>query len=69
MPVDKESLIRHCSRAHDPLLAAIEPLQQLNREDRRGLPAKVPLSNLALKVRKLIAVDDKQDRRLWEIAI
>src|SRR5208282_4571048 len=39
-----------------------------NRDDRRGLPAKVPLGHLTQKVRKLIAADGKRDRRLWEIA-
>jgi TnpA family transposase len=56
------------ARTHDPLLAAIELLRQLNRDDRRGLPAKVPLGHLNQKVRKLIAADGKRDRRLWEIA-
>lgn len=56
------------ARPHDPLLAAIELLRQLNRDDRRGLPDKVPLGHLNQKVRKLIAADGKRDRRLWEIA-
>ena len=56
------------ARSHDPLLAVIELLRQLNRDDRRGLPAKVPLGHLNQKVRKLIAADGKRDRRLWEIA-
>jgi hypothetical protein len=56
------------ARAPDPLLAAIELLRQLNRDDRRGLPAKAPLGHLTQKVRKLIAADGKRDRRLWEIA-
>jgi TnpA family transposase len=54
--------------APDPLLAAIELLRQLNRDDRRGLPAKATLGHLTQKVRKLIAADGKRDRRLWEIA-
>ena len=58
-----------CSaRAQDPLLAAIDLLRQLNRDERRGLPAKVPLGHLIQKVRKLIAANGKRDRRLWEIA-
>ena len=56
------------ARAHDPLLTAIDLLRQLNRDDRRGLPAKVPLGHLKEKVRKLIAANGKRDRRLWEIA-
>jgi TnpA family transposase len=55
-------------RIHDPLLTAIDLLRQLNRDDRRGLPAKVPLGHLKEKVRKLIATNGKRDRRLWEIA-
>ena len=58
-----------CSaRAQDPLLTAIDLLRQLNRDERRGLPAKVPLGHLIQKVRKLIAANGKRDRRLWEIA-
>jgi TnpA family transposase len=56
------------ARAQDPLLMAIDLLRQLNRDDRRGLPAKVPLGHLIRKVRKLIAANGKRDRRLWEIA-
>ena len=56
------------ARAQDPLLTAIDLLRQLNRDDRRGLPAKVPLGHLTQKVRKLIAANGKRDRRLWEIA-
>lgn len=67
-PALLDTFIFRSARAHDPLLAAIELLQQLNRDDRRGLPTKVPISHLAQKVRKLIAADDKRSRRLWEIA-
>jgi TnpA family transposase len=56
------------ARTLDPLLTAIDLLRQLNRDDRRGLPAKVPLGHLIQKVRKLIAANGKRDRRLWEIA-
>ncbi len=56
------------ARTLDPLLTAIDLLRQLNRDDRRGLPAKVPLAHLIQKVRKLIAANGKRDRRLWEIA-
>ena len=56
------------ARAQDSLLTAIDLLRQLNRDDRRGLPAKVPLGHLTQKVRKLIAANGKRDRRLWEIA-
>lgn len=67
-PALLEAFIFRSARAHDPLLAAIELLQQLNRDDRRGLPAKIPIDHLTQKVRKLIAADGKRDRRLWEIA-
>jgi len=63
-----EAFTFRSARRSDPLLAAIELLRQLNRDDRRGLPAKVPLGHLTQKVRKLIAADGKRDRRLWEIA-
>jgi len=63
-----EAFTFRSARAPDPLLTAIEFLRQLNRDDRRGLPAKVPLGHLTQKVRKLIAADGKRDRRLWEIA-
>jgi len=63
-----EAFTFRSARASDPLLAAIELLRQLNRDDRRGLPAGVPLGHLVRKVRKLIAADGKRDRRLWEIA-
>ena len=43
-------------------------MRQLNRDDRRALPAKVPVGHLKEKVRKLIAAGGKRDRRLWEIA-
>jgi len=56
------------ARTLDPLLTAIDLLRQLNRDDRRGLPAKAPLGHLIQKVRKLIAANGKRDRRLWEIA-
>ncbi len=56
------------ARAQDPLLTAIDLLRQLNRDERRGLPAKVPLGHLIQKVRKLIAANGKRDRCLWEIA-
>jgi TnpA family transposase len=56
------------ARAQDTLLTAIDLLRQLNRDERRGLPAKVPLGHLIQKVRKLIAANGKRDRRLWEIA-
>ena len=63
-----EAFTFRSARAPDLLLAAIELLRQLNRDDRRRLPAKVPLGHLTKKVRKLIAADGKRDRRLWEIA-
>ena len=68
VPKVLEAFTFRSARVSDPLLAAIELLRQLNRDDRRGLPAKVPLGHLTQKVRKLIAADGKRDRRLWEIA-
>ena len=67
-PALLDAFIFRSARAHDPLLTAIDLLRQLNRDDRRGLPAKVPLGHLTQKVRKLIAANGKRDRRLWEIA-
>jgi hypothetical protein len=67
-PALLEAFTFRSARAHDPLLTAIELLRQLNRDDRCGLPTKVPLGHLKEKVRKLIAADGKRDRRLWEIA-
>lgn len=55
-------------RANDPLLKAIELLRQLNRDERRALPASAPLGHLKEKARKLINASGKHDRRLWEIA-
>jgi hypothetical protein len=64
-----EAFTFRSARAQDPLLKAIEFLQQLNRDDRRGLPAKAPRSHLTQKARKLITdADGKRDRHLWEIA-
>jgi hypothetical protein len=67
-PALLEAFTFRSTRARDPLLTAIELLRQLNREDRRALPTKVPVGHLKEKVRKLIAADGKRDRRLWEIA-
>jgi hypothetical protein len=67
-PTLLEAFTFQSTRARDPLLTAIELLRQLNRDDRRALPAKVPVGHLKEKVRKLIAADGKRNRRLWEIA-
>jgi TnpA family transposase len=67
-PALLDAFIFRSARAYDPLLTAIDLLRQLNRDERRGLPAKVPLGHLSQKVRKLIAANGKRDRRLWEIA-
>jgi hypothetical protein len=67
-PALLEAFTFRSSRARDPLLTAIELLRQLNRDGRRALPTKVPVGHLTVKVRKLIAVGGKRDRRVWEIA-
>jgi TnpA family transposase len=67
-PALLEALTFRSTRTRDPVLTAIELLRQLNRDDRRALPAKVPVGHLKEKVRKLIAAGGKRDRRLWEIA-
>ncbi len=63
-----EAFLFRSARPHDPLLAAIELLKQLNQDERRGLPAKVPIGHLTNRVRKIIDGDEKRKRRLWEIA-
>lgn len=67
-PTLLEAFTFRSTRTHDPLLKAIELLRQLDRDNRRGLPTKVPLGHLKAKVRKLIADNGKWNRRLWEIA-
>jgi TnpA family transposase len=56
------------SRRHDSLLAAIGTLRSLNATNRRTLPDRVPVGHLSTKSRKLIFMDAKPDRRLYEIA-
>jgi hypothetical protein len=63
-----DAFVFRSTRPHDPLLAAIELLRRLNRDERRVLPDKVPADHLTNKVRKLIAANSKQARHLWEIA-
>lgn len=55
-------------RKHDPLLAAIRILRGLYAEGRRVLPDRVPIGHLGSSEKKLIFVDGKPDRRLYEIA-
>eukprot|EP01037_Dinobryon_pediforme_P011757 gene11757-11848_t len=56
------------SRRYDPTIAAVEVLIKINRENRRVLPDKLPTGHLNDATRKLIIVDSKPDRRLYEIA-
>ena len=58
----------HSHRKHDPLLAAIRILRGLYAEGRRVLPDRVPIGHLGSSEKKLIFVDGKPDRRLYEIA-
>ena len=63
-----ETFAFHSTRRHDPLLAAIETLKQLNSEGRRVLPDRVPVAHLGTTERKLIFGQARPDRRLYEIA-
>ncbi|MHA6770321.1 Tn3 family transposase [Sphingobium ummariense] len=63
-----ETFVFRSARPHDPLVAAIELLRQLNRDERRALPPRFPIAHLTQKVRKIIADDDRYKRRLWEVA-
>ncbi|UVV70746.1 Tn3 family transposase [Brucella anthropi] len=58
----------HSHRKHDPLLAAISTLKGLYTKGRRVLPDRVPVGHLGSSEKKLIFVDGKPDRRLYEIA-
>lgn len=58
----------HSHRKHDPLLAAISTLKGLYTEGRRVLPDRMPVGHLGSSEKKLIFVDGKPDRRLYEIA-
>jgi len=67
-PAMIEAFLFRSIRTHDPLLTAIDLLRQLNQDERRGLPAKMPIGHLTNRVRKIIEGDEKRRRRLWEIA-
>lgn len=56
------------ARRHDSLLTAVAMLRRLHSEGRRALPERVPISHLSPTDRKLIFVQHKPDRRLYEIA-
>lgn len=58
----------HSHRTYDPLLAALSTLKGLYTEGRRVLPDRVPVGHLGSSEKRLIFVDGKPDRRLYEIA-
>ena len=57
------------SRRGDPMIAAIELLTQMYRENRRALPNKFPIGHLDEPAKKLILAGDKPDRPLYEVAL
>jgi TnpA family transposase len=63
-----EALVFRSFRKHDPMLAAVELLQRVNREGRRLLPDKVQIGHCDNTVGKLVLVQGKPDRRRYEIA-
>jgi hypothetical protein len=67
-PVFLQSFAFRSARRHDPLLAAIETLKLLYKDGRRTLPSRFPIGHLREQTRKLISVQSKPDRRLYEIA-
>jgi TnpA family transposase len=56
------------SRRGDSVLAAIELLTQMHRENRRALPDKFPIGHLDEPEKKLILAGGKPDRPLYEVA-
>src|SRR6202167_1719441 len=56
------------SRRGDPMIAAIELLTQMHRENRRALPNKFPIRHLDEPAKKLILAGGKPDRPLYEVA-
>jgi Domain of unknown function (DUF4158) len=56
------------SRRADPMIAAIELLTQMHRENRRALPNKLPIGHLDEPAKKLILERGKPDRPLYEVA-
>jgi TnpA family transposase len=57
------------STPNDPVLAAIELLKAMDRDSTRTIPERPPSSFLPPKWRKLIFVNGKVDRRLYETAV
>ncbi len=55
------------TRSGDPLLAALALLKMMNAKGQRELPARVPMSFLSAKHRKLIMASGTPDRRLYEM--
>ena len=56
------------SRRGDSVLAAIELLTQMHRENRRAFPDKFPIGHLDEPEKKLILAGGKPDRPLYEVA-
>ena len=56
------------SRRGDPMIAAIELLTQMHRENRRALSNKFPIGHLDEPAKKLILAGSKPDRPLYEVA-
>ena len=56
------------SRRGDPMIAAIELLTQMHRENRRALSNKFPIGHLDEPAKKLILAGGKPDRPLYEVA-
>jgi TnpA family transposase len=54
---------------NDPLLAAVDLLQGMDRDSTRTLPDRPPSTFLPPKWRKLIFANGKADRRLYETAV
>ena len=55
--------------SHDPVLAAIEVIQAMNRDRKAGFPKRPPAAFLSAKWRRLIFASGQADRRLYETAV
>ncbi|MGF6227783.1 TnpA family transposase [Inquilinus ginsengisoli] len=63
-----EAFVFRSARRSDPLLLALDLLDQLYREGRRVLPARPPVGHLADKVRKAVFAAGKPERKPYEVA-
>ena len=50
------------------MIAAVELLTQMHRENRRALPNKFPIGHLDEPAKKLILAGGKPDRPVYEVA-